>query len=94
MLEVIESAIHRVKLKGKDIWTRYSYWTKAKDVEFETGKNAEETVANINQDISDEITRATNAENALDSKLNSEISRLESIEKRLTALENKQEVLK
>lgn len=119
MLEVIESAIHRVKLKGKDIWTRYSYWTKAKDVEFETGKNAEETVANINQYISDEITRATNAENALDSKLNSEISRaknaentiitnlnaeitraknvestLESIEKRLTALENKQEVLK
>lgn len=84
MLEVIESAIHRVKLKGKDIWTRYSYWTKAKDVEFETGKNAEETVANINQDISDEITRATNAENALDSKLNSEISRAKNAENTIT----------
>ena len=101
MLEVIESAIHRVKLKGKDIWTRYSYWTKAKDVEFETGKNAEETVANINQNISDEISRAKNAENTITTNLNAEITRaknvestLESIEKRLTALENKQEVLK
>lgn len=84
MLEVIESAIHRVKLKGKDVWTRYSYWTKAKDVEFETGKNAEETVANINQNISDEITRATNAENALDSKLNSEISRAKNAENTIT----------
>lgn len=84
MLEVIESAIHRVKLKGKDVWTRYSYWTKAKDVEFETGKNAEETVANINQNISDEVTRATNAENALDSKLNSEISRAKNAENTIT----------
>lgn len=84
MLEVIESAIHRVKLKGKDIWTRYSYWTKAKDVEFETGKNAEETVANINQNISNEVTRATNAENALDSKLNSEISRAKNAENTIT----------
>lgn len=84
MLEVIESAIHRVKLKGKDVWTRYSYWTKAKDVEFETGKNAEETVANINQNIYDEVTRATNAENALDSKLNSEISRAKNAENTIT----------
>lgn len=37
----------RFRQKINDMWVRFSFWTKAADVEFEDGKNAQQKVDGI-----------------------------------------------
>lgn len=63
MNEIIKSAINRVKLKGENIWTRYSYWTKAKDVELENGETVEDKILDINTNLLNHVANKSNPHN-------------------------------
>lgn len=43
----------RFRQKINDMWVRFSFWTKAADVEFEDGKNAQQKVDGISSQISE-----------------------------------------
>lgn len=69
------ATIQEIKVQGRKyrvwdeflgLWKRISYWTKAADVEFESGKNAEETVSEISNDINELQTDLDNVETSLD----------------------------
>ena len=53
--EIIQSAVDRVKLKGSETWIKWSFWTRAKDVELNSGKNVETAVSKLDENISNEI---------------------------------------
>lgn len=82
--EIIQSAVDRVKLKGSETWIKWSFWTRAKDVELNSGKNVETAVSELDENISNEIDRATDRENEIETALNSEITRAKSAESTLS----------
>ena len=60
MNEIIKSAIDRIKLKGEEIWVRYSFWTKAKDVELESGENVENKLTSVDATLSNHVSDKSN----------------------------------
>lgn len=66
--------IEEVKITGRkyrvwdginSIWKRISYWTHASDVEFEDGKNAEEKIYEVKDDINEVQTNLNKVETSL-----------------------------
>ena len=62
------ATVEEVKVTGRkfriwdsvnDIWKRISYWTKASDVEFENGQNAEDCIEDIRSLIGDNYEAVT-----------------------------------
>lgn len=72
---IITGRKYRIWDAVNNIWKRVSYWTKASDVEFDDGQNAEDKLGTLKQDLETEIEENYNT---LSEELTTKCSELDS----------------